>query len=883
MSKPKANDPAFDLDRAVADWSRGLKRAGALEDGMIAELEAHVRDEVDDLVGSGMDPQDAYHKVTASVESAELVGREFFKTRARGLIMTPPQPANRFSPALLMNTIKVSLRKMRRQKWYSLLSVAGLAVGIACSVFILLWVRHELSYDRFHKKAENIYRVTMEDHLNDRISVHPWLPFPLGPALRDEFPEIAAVSRYRPDDMVVRYKDKAYTETRFLTVDPDFFRMFSFPFIQGKASEALADPHSIVIRDIAAARYFGDEDPMGKTLNLSGRADLTVSGVVQIPDESDFQFDFFFSFRSYPLFNVDLAPLEANWSGKNYQLFLLLQERRSAALLEEKIAGFLRPRTPGRTEVLRLQELSRIHLYDPDGSAAGMRYVRIFSLIALFILFIACVNFMNLATARFEGRAKEVALRKTLGGTRGQLIRQFFGESLLHSALAMAAALIIVELAAPAFSQIAGRPISLDLSHAGLVFGLLAIVLLAGFVSGLYPAVFLSSFAPARVSKVFAQPTGHGSLFRKSLVVFQFTLSTMLIIGTLVVMSQVSFMRKRNPGLTRENIAYHLMQQKTRGSVDRVREELLQHPDILAVTSCSHLPINIKSWIGYVDWEGRPPERQVYPAFLSVDHDFVRTVGLTVVEGRDFSRSRPADAENFLINETARREMGLENPIGVELRFWGHRGQVIGVAADFTNRHMSSATAPMILSAGDWGANRNYLLLKLRPGSSAPALKHFRAVWEKTNPGFPCEYGFLDEAFDRMYTNEQRLSGILFSFTALAVLISCLGLVGLASYTAEEKTKEIGIRKVLGASRWKMVSLFSLKFAKLVLIANAVAWPMAYVLMRRWLESYAVRTTIGIGIFLLAGALALVIAVLSVSYQTLRATTANPIRSLRYE
>ncbi len=883
MTKPKTNDAVFDLDRAVADWSRGMKRGGALEEGTVAELEAHVRDEVDDLVGSGMDPKDAFHKVTAAVESADRVGREDFKTRARGLIMAPPQRSNGFSPALLVNSIKATLRKMRRQKWYSLLSVAGLAAGIACSVLILLWVRHELSYDRFHANAENLYRVVMEDHLNDSLSVHPWLPFPLGPALKDAFPEIVGVSRWRPDDMVVRYKDESHTETAFLTVDPDFFRMFSFPFLRGKPSEALADPHSIVIRDTMARKYFGADDPLGKTFNLGGRADLNVSGVVHIPDESDFQFDFFFSFQSYPLFNVDLAPLEANWSGKNYHVYLLLQEGSSAARLEEKIAGFLQSRTPGRTEVLGLQKLSRIHLFNPDGSAAGMRYVRIFSLIALFILFIACVNFINLATARFEGRAKEVALRKTLGGTRGQLIRQFFGESLLHSALAMAAALMIVGLALPAFSQITGQRTSLDLSQADLVFGLLGIVLLTGFVSGLYPALFLSSFAPARVSKVFAQSKGHGSLFRKSLVVFQFTLSTMLIIGTLVVMSQVAFMRNRDPGLTRENIVYHLMQQKTRGSVDRVREELLQHPDIMAMTSCSYLPIDIMSWIGYVDWQGRLPERRLYPAFLSVDPDFVRTVGLTVIEGRDFSRLRPADAENFLINETARREMGLENPLGVELRFWKHKGQVIGVVGDFTNRHMSSATAPMILSAGNWGANRDYLLLKLRPGNPAPALDHFREVWEKANPGFPCEYGFLDEAFDRMYTNEQRLSGILSSFTALAVLISCLGLVGLASYTAEEKTKEIGIRKVLGASSWKMASIFSMKFAKLVLVANAVAWPTAYVLIRRWLEDYAYRTTIGLEIFVLAGGLALGIAVLAVSYQTLRAATANPVRSLRYE
>jgi putative ABC transport system permease protein len=883
VNKSKKPSPAFDLDKATSEWSRSMKRRGALEDGMIAELEAHLRDEVEDLVGQGKSPEDAFLEVTASVESGEVIGHEYHKTYAQGLFVVPSQRSSGFSLALFLNSLKVSLRKMRRQRWYSLISVTGLAVGIACSVLILLWGRYELSFDRFHKSAENIYRVVMVDHLNDGISVHPWLPFPLGPALQNQFPEIAAVSRYRPDDMVVRYKDKAHTETEFLTVDPSFFEIFSFPFLQGNPTEALTDQHSIVIRDTMADKYFGGEDPIGKILNLSGRADLTVSGVVHIPDESDFQFDFFFSFQSYPLFNVGLAPLEANWSGKNYQIYLLLQEGGSAALLEKKIAGFLKPRTPGRTEVLQLQKLSRIHLYNPDGSDGAMRYVRIFSLIAVFILLIACVNFMNLATARFEGRTKEVALRKTLGGTRGQLIRQFFSESLLHSVLAMAAALLLVELALPAFNQITALQLSLDLSHADLVFGLLTIVFLAGFISGLYPALFLSSFAPARIHKAFSHPRGRGSLFRKLLVVFQFALSTMLIIGTLVVKSQISFIMNRDLGMDKENIVYHLMQKKTRDSVEVVRQELLKHPDILSIASCSSLPSNIQSWIGYLDWEGRSPVQQVYPAFMSVDYDFLLTAGLTVIKGRNFSRSRPADAENFIINKTALQQMGSENPIGLELRFWGHKGQVIGVVNDFANRHMSSATAPMILSAGAWGANRNYLLLRLRPGNPSRALKHFRQVWERANPGFPCEYEFLDEVFNRMYTNELKLSQILFSFAVLAVIISCLGLIGLSSYTAEEKTKEIGIRKVLGASPWKIISLFSANFAKLVIIANAVAWPTAYAVMQRWLQDYAYRTTIGIWLFVLAGGLGFFIVLLSVGYQTLRAATANPVNSLRYE
>jgi len=883
MTEPKKSQPSFDIDKAIAEWSRILKRRAALEDGAIAELKAHVRDEVEDLVEQGKSLEDAFHDVTASVESAETVGQEYHKTRARGLFIPPPQRSAGLSPALLLNSFKVSLRKMRRQKWYAAISITGLAVGISCSILILLWVRHELSFDRFHDNVENIYRVIMEDHLNDGVSVHPWLPFPLGPVLENDFPEVAAVTRYRPDDMVVRYKENAYTETRFLTVDPAFFRIFSFPFLQGNPSEALSSPNSIVIRDNIAQKYFGSEDPMGKILNLSGRADLSVSGIVHIPEESDFQFDFFFSFQSYPLFKVDLASLEANWNGKNYQIYLKVHNTSSVMQLEEKIAGYLKPLRPAQTEVLRLQKLSRIHLYNPDGSDRVMRYVRIFSLIGFFILFIACINFMNLATARFEGRAKEVSLRKTLGGTRGQLIRQFFGESLLHSVLAMATALILVEVALPAFNQVTSCRLSLDLAHADITLSLLAIVLLAGFISGLYPALFLSSFTPTKIFKSASHPKAHGVLFRKILVVTQFALSTMLIIGTLIVNSQISFIMNRDPGMAKENIVYHLMQSKTRDSVAVVREELLKHPDIIGITNCSSLPANIQSWIGYIDWEGRSAEQMIYPAFLSVGDDFIETLGLKVIAGRNFSKYRLADADNFIINQTASKQMGIENPIGLELRFWGHKGQIIGVVNDFTNRHMSSSTAPMILSSGAWGANKNYLLLRVRPGNPSNALQHFRKVWEKANPGFPCEYEFLDDVIDRMYTNEQRLSHILFSFAGLAVFISCLGLVGLSAYTAEKKTKEIGIRRVLGASPWKIISLLSLNFAKFVIIANGIAWPAAYLVMQRWLQDYAYRTSIGIWVFILAGSLSLFIAFLSIGYQTFRAATANPADSLRYE
>jgi predicted permease len=875
--------PSFDLDRAVTDWIRKLKREGVLEDGAAAELESHLRDEVDDLIGQGSAPEAAFREATGSVESADLVGREYFKTRARGLIAAPPQRSGIFSLALFLNSVKVTIRKMRRQKWYSFISVTGLAAGMACAILILLWVRNELSYDTFHANAGNIYRVIMEDHRVEGVSFHPWLPFPLGPALKDEFPEITAVSRWAPEDMVVRYGDEAHTENRFLTVDPVFFEMFSFRFVEGTPARALADPSSIVIRDTMARKYFGDEDPLGKVLDLSGRAELVVSGVVHIPENSDFQFDFFFAFQSYPLFGVDLADYEADWKSNNYQFYIHLDDGSSAERLERKISGFLKPRNPDRERVLRLQPLGRIHLYNPDGTDGAMRYVHLFSLIASFVLLIACVNFMNLATARFEGRAKEVGLRKTLGGTRGQLVRQFFSESLIHSALALGAGLFFVGLALPFFGRVTGRRLDLDLAHAGIVGQIAALALFAGIVSGLYPALFLSSFAPVRVIKDATHRGGRGTLFRRALVVIQFTLSTVLIIGTQVVDSQISFIKSRDIGMAKDEIVYLQMQKKSRDSVDVLRQELLKHPGIAGVSSSSQLPFDIVSWIGYLDWEGRPADRQVYFAFLAVDHDYARTCGLSFLLGRDFSRDIPGDAGSFIINETAYRQMGMEDPIGRQLDFRGHKGPIIGVVKDFSDRHMTDAVAPLVMTTGTWNAARSCLLLRLKPGDPSSALRYFREVWGRINPAFPCEYRFMDESFNLMYVNEGRLSRLFFAFAALAVFISCLGLVGLSSYLAEEKTKEIGIRKVLGASACGVVSLFSMNFLRLVVVANAIAWPVGYLIMHHWLQNYAYRTSLGMGTFLLAAFLGLLTALLSVGWQTFRAATANPIESLRYE
>jgi putative ABC transport system permease protein len=785
---------------------------------------------------------------------------------------------------MFKNYLKIAIRNILRYKVYSFINIAGLAVGMACTIMILLWVQHELSYDRFHKNGENIYRVTMKDHRHDGVHHHPWLPFPLARALEEQFPEIVASTRLAWSHFMVKYKDKIYNESEFCFVDPPYFEIFSFPLLQGDPYMALSDPKSIVITDKMAKKYFADQNPVGKILTLDNEVDFKVSGVVHIPGNSDFQSDFYLSFAAYRYFNIKLGELMPNWKGKNYHTYVLLRKNSSAAFLENKIAGLLKKHNPERNEVLTLQKLSRVHLYNPDGTSNGITYVYVFSIIAGFILLIACVNFMNLATACSEKRAKEVGLRKTAGAKRSQLVIQFFTEAILLSLFAFVTALTVVEAFLPVFNEISGKKLALDFSNLDIILGLITVALLTGIFSGSYPALFLSSFKPVTVLKGAFSTPPRRSILRNCLVIFQFALSVILIICTCIVYSQLKYIQNRDLGLDKEHLAYILMEGESKYKYETVKKELLKHPGIINASACHLLPSNIPVWAGYLDWEGKTPDTSVYFAFSFVDFDYIPTYRMQIKEGRNFSRQFPADANNYIINEEAVRQMGLKTPIGKQLDFWGHKGKIIGVVKDFNFRHLGNKIAPLVLSAaGEWGMDKKYLAARIKPGNPAETINHFRRVWKSINPNFSFDYHFFDETYDRLYMSEQRLEKILFSFSVLAIFISCLGLFGLASFMAEQRTKEIGIRKVLGATVPGIVLLFSGKFVKWVMISNIIAWPAAYYLMNQWLRYFAYRTDIHIGIFVFSGLTALVISLLSLSYQSIKAATANPVQSLRYE
>lgn len=778
------------------------------------------------------------------------------------------------------NGLKITLRVFRRQKGYSVINLAGLAVGLAACLLILLWVKDELSTDRFHERVSSIYRLVIEDRLEARTAFVTATPFPLAETLGREFPEIEAVGRTYQTQFQVRHGDKIFNERAVCFADPGLFEVLTFSPVRGDPVRALLDPGSVVLNEETSRKYFGEEDPLGRTVNLDGKSDFTVGAVVRVPLNSDLRFDVFLPMNGLQRFGTDLVSLASNWRGRNYWTFVRLRPGAEADDFAGKISGFLKTRNPDRNEFLRLQPLTRMHLYRPDGTAAGMQYVRILSTIAAFILLIACVNFMNLATARARKRAREVGLRKTVGALRSDLVRQFFAESLLMAFISLGLSLLIVIAVLPAFNRLTGKTLMLDLTDPAVVPGLILTALAAGVLAGFYPALFLSSFQPVSVLTGRFSASRAGRIFRKGLIVFQFSVSIVLIISAGVIASQLRYIRSRDIGFDRERLAYAYMMGDNKDNAEVLKAELAKDPAFFGATACNNLPTQILYQAG-LDWEGRPPGIEVNFSYTICDSDYVRTFGMAIVQGRDFSRAIPADEDRFLINEEAARQMGMSSPLGKRLKFMNNRwGEIIGVVRDFNFQSMRSQVRPLVLTPK---GNKRYFVAKLGPGDPAAAIRSFQDAWNRVNPGFVFEGRFVDQSFDQLYRSETQLGKIITTFSLLAVFVSCLGLFGLASHTAEQKTKEIGIRRVLGASAAGIVIKLNREFATLVLLANLIAWPVAYLAMQSWLRNFAYRAPLNLWLFPAAAALALLIAVLTVSGQSLRAAFVNPVESLRHE
>ena len=778
-----------------------------------------------------------------------------------------------WSFTMINNYLKIALRVLKKHKGYSCINITGLAVGIACCVLILLWVQDEMSFNKFHKNHKEIYRITMS--LDGQwANTSPWA---LAPILKREYPEIQSATRIRRNDLLFTYEEKSFYESTYF-VDPDFFDIFTFPWVKGSQETSFPTQESVVITERIATKYFGSEDPVGKTFTANNKTKFTVTGIIKnVPANSTLTFDILASFKRF-------GEAQLNRWSVGPVTFILLQKNASPDALKEKIEGiYMKYNQTLNKEVLTgIQPLSRIHLYSLNGRG-NIIYIYIFSTIALFILLIACINFMNLSTARGSTRAKEVGLRKVVGARRQHIINQFYGESLLLSFVSLFIALVLVYLLLPAFNNLAQKSMRLNPgSNLPVLLGLVGITLFTGMVSGSYPALFLSSFRPSNVIKGSLFARSSKPLLRKVLVVTQFTIAIVLIIGTIVTTKQLNFIRNKELGFNRQHVISLPMNPTLWESYEAFKNASLKNHSVTQVTSATNRPTRV-GMFNTVSWEGSGPEHIEVFRFIACDHDFIKTFEMEMAKGRDFSRDYPTDMRNYIVNEEAVKLMGLEDPVGNLISFSKNEGQIIGIVKNFHSRSLHSPIEPLVLTLAQQNWKPKHVFLKIGPENVSQILDDLAKTWKKFVPNYPFDFLFLDEAFEQLYRTDQRTGTIFKYFAILALFISCLGIFGLAAFTAEQRTKEIGIRKVMGASISGIISLISKEFVLLLTLANVLAWPISYYLMKGMLNNYAYRTNITVWIFLIAGVLACSIALLTVSYQAFKAARTDPARSLRYE
>ncbi|UCC38314.1 MAG: ABC transporter permease [Candidatus Aminicenantes bacterium] len=798
---------------------------------------------------------------------------------------------------MFKNYLRIILVNLKKHKAFSFINIVGLAIGIACCILITAYVLHELSYDKFHEKADRIYRLRCDLKISgDDLNIPKSSP-PMAEYLVQNYPEVLSAVRFRRLGRVpVRYKESLYNEDRLFFADNSVFEVFTFPIIKGDPQSALKTAYSVVITEDMAKKYFGEEDPIGNVLNINNEYDFTVTGVVKnVPNNSHLTFDMLCSFETYAESNKrDMH----NWLSINNYTYILLQEGYDYKQLEQKFPEMIKKHAGNALKyvkgeiVVSLQPLTSIHLHsnlmqEVQGNSSIV-YVYIFAAIAIFILAIACINFMNLSTARSGNRAQEVGMRKVLGADRGKIIRQFLIESIFYSFMSLIVALLFVELTLPLFQSISGIELNIDYAeNLWLIPSLIGLAVFVGLIAGSYPALFLSAFQPVRVLKgVFKAGTAK-TWFRSVLVIVQFSISIVLIIATIVVFSQLNYLKNERLGFHKEQIVViPISDESTLDSLRPLKEELKSHSGILSVAASSHVP-GQTTYVNPFIPEGFSLDQMQYMGELYIDHDFIPTMDIEIAAGRNFSADFRTDIEqSILINETAAKKFGWVNPIGKTIREISmsrkvSKYTVIGVVKDFHMESLHKQISPLFIRFTTHIFNS--LSVRISPENIPQTLSFLRDKTRQVDPHRPFEYTFLDDSFDAQYRAEERLSKIFSYFSVLAIFIACLGLFGLASFTAEQRTKEIGIRKVLGASVSGIVVLLSREFIKWVLIANAIAWPVSYLAMAKWLQNFAYRTAISPLPFIISFVLALIITFATISYQSLKAALANPVDSLRYE
>jgi len=781
---------------------------------------------------------------------------------------------------MIRNYIKIALRNIKRHSTYSILNISGMAIGMACTILILLWVQDEWSYDRHFKNADNLYRV-IENQNPSGGEVTPLgvAPVAVAPAMKEEYPEIIRSSRFSSWPEALKKGDEVIDEI-LATVDKDFLEMFEIEFVHGDIKSALNGPHDVVITEEMANKYFGDDDATGRTLTATGGSVFTVTGVVKnFPQNSQIQFDFLVPFNLLKEVGLNLNE----WGGSRFPAFIELNKGTDSKLVGNKIKDIIQRNLKGSNSEIFIQNIKRVHLFSSGkyteviGTPGNITYVRILSLIAVFILIIACFNFMNLSTAQSVRRAREIGVRKVAGANKGKIVIQFLGESLLIVFVAHTIAMIIVELLLPGYNTLTGKQLDVNYRSPGLYIGLITVILFCGLLAGSYPALYLSSLKPLDTMKGIINKNPGSAKFRRVLVVFQFSLSILLIICTLIVEAQLKYMQNKELGLNVDNIGCFGF----RFGIQRetLKKDLSYNPDIVSVTIANGSPCNFMYSVSNFDWEGKKEGDIVLFYLFGVDVDYAKTFQLELKEGRFFSSEFSTDNTAVVINEQAAKIMGFKDPIGKTISRNGLKLRIIGELKDFHFQSLHSKIEPLImqLNAG------NFCMIRIKPDKITSTVDYINKIIKSYNLPYKINLRFLENDYEDLYRTERRMGKIFGYFSLLAIIISCLGLIGLSSFMAERRTKEIGIRKINGTKATEILFLLSKEYIILVIISIIVAYPIAWYVMNKWLKSYAFRISISWWVFALAGACALLIALLTVSFQSYKAASKNPVEALRYE
>ncbi len=796
------------------------------------------------------------------------------------------------SIAMLRNYLKIMFRNLSKQKLYSFINLSGLTLGMTCSILIFIFIRYELSYDRFHDDTDDIFRIVLQQRQTDNNGWWYGTSAIMAPTLLQDFPDIEYAVRYSSGSYNIKCNNEKFWESGFFFADPEFLDLFEFPLEIGDPEYALKEPNSVVITKEMKEKYFDDVDPLGEVLEqyYNGKYHtFMVTGVLKdIPENTHFDFKFLASFESLRTMVANPHDWFTKWGYNNLSTFVKIRKYVDPFILEEKLSdyGYM---VNTMNVSYHIQPVTNIHLQGKTfGGAEAERdlgNIYIFAAVAVFIIIIACFNYINLTTARFKKRAKEVGMRKVIGAGRGQIILQFLGESVVMSFTALAFSTLIIAILIKPFGITIGRELSLkSMADPGMLVLLISLTLLTGIISGIYPSLFLSSFQPAKIIKgVFASSTGNPSFFRNSLVTIQFGISTILIICIMLTLNQLNYMKTKKIGYEKEHIIILGMGDDIKKEHKTIRSELMKNPDIMNVSASAGSPVSI-GWYEKPVWRGLDPNKNIFIPRLVGDRNIVDLYGFELIEGRNFHVNDESNSEvEYILNETAVKTAGWDDPIGKDFGFRGElNGKVIGVVKDFHTSSMRREIGPVVIELGD--LYYFYCLSIKVSGSNIPEnLEYIKKVYESFSPEFAFNFTFLDETVDDFYRNEERLSTVFGYFTALAIFITCLGLFGLASFTTESRRKEVGVKKVLGAAVSQIVGIFIREFILLMIVGNAIAWPVAYYAMDKWLQNFAYSIKPDIMVFAAASVISLLITVFSIGYQVLRAAYVNPIESLRYE